>query len=192
MGLDWVIDRKPIKGKEVEFEKLLQKIYNSIDEDEDIIISSEESIDKNESSDEDNNESSDEDNNESSDEDNTDEDNEDNEEYEETYKDYLEKKLKKISISSRTTGKNSNFKSYYSSGYFLDSELLEPNLIDEACENHTALGCIDYANKLELNLSVYDKYNLDEEQLDDYESIIEAIEWLKFWGNNGHGFSCNY
>ncbi len=106
----------------------------------------------------------------------------------------IEKEINKISTSANETLKLKNklFDKYYSSGYILDSELLDLELIDEACEDHTSLGCIDFANKLEVELSAINKEELNEDQLDEYDSIIEAIEWLKFWGTNGHGFSCSY
>jgi hypothetical protein len=44
----------------------------------------------------------------------------------------------------------------------------------------------------DLELFTINKEELNEDQIDEYESIIKAIEWLKFWGTNGHGFSCSY
>lgn len=72
------------------------------------------------------------------------------------------------------------------------SELLNDDLIEEAHENHSAKQSIEYANKLEKYLVKYDYNNLNEEEKEDYDDIIRAIKWLRFWGKHGHGFTAWY
>ncbi len=76
----------------------------------------------------------------------------------------------------------------FSSSDIFDSNLINEELKDEICENHGPKETIDFANRLEEVVSTINIYNLDEDELDNYNEIIFAIKWLKFWGERGHGF----
>ncbi len=71
-------------------------------------------------------------------------------------------------------------------------ELLELNLREEAYEDHNPSECIEYAYALEDNLSRLDKDKLTEDEKDDFEFVEKGIKWLKFWGENGHGYYAWY
>jgi hypothetical protein len=73
--------------------------------------------------------------------------------------------------------------------FIAQSELLNDELKEEAYKYHNPENCIEYAIKLELFLENINLEELDEDLLYDYNSIIKAIKWLKFWGKNGHGYS---
>ncbi len=159
MGLDWIVENKPCDGDEKEFKKLLKQLRK------------------------------------------LNEDDPGNEEIEE-----IENKLNEISFTPQDTISDFNedeleeLDDVMVGGSFLTSsldfrgkditfsQLIDEELKDEAYEDHTPKECIQYANKLELSLSVHNKDNLSEEQKEDYDNIDRGIKWLKFWGTNGHGF----
>lgn len=118
----------------------------------------------------------------------------------------LEKELEEISISPSDTLNNLNDEEFdtldeiFIGGSFLTenhdyrgkiiggSEILNEELKEEAYNHHSAEQCIEYACKLECFLETLNKNELDEDELDEYNYIIKGIKWLKFWGNNGHGY----
>ncbi len=140
-------------------------------------------------------------------------DNENNEENENEIDD-LRERLKEISISPEDTINSltnlgleeelNTAKEFLIGGSFLtsnydfrgglvsNSDLISEKLTDEAYKNHGAKASIKYADKLEKELSEYIYDELDEEEKEDYDDIILAIKWLRFWGNHGHGFSAWY
>ena len=159
MGLDWIVKSKPCKGNEEEFNKLQKKI-RILNED----YSASEEIEK------------------------------------------IQNQLNEISITPQDTISDINKEeldeldgvmvggSFVTS--YLDfrgksitfSNLINEKLKNEAYEDHTPEQCIEYANKLELSLSVHNKDNLNEKEKEYYSIIEKGIKWLKFWGNKGHGF----
>ena len=74
--------------------------------------------------------------------------------------------------------------------YVGQSDILAESLKEEAYDNHNAEQCIEYACKLEVYLESITE--LDEEEQEDYDCILKAIKWLKFWGSNGHGYYAWY
>ncbi len=125
--------------------------------------------------------------------------------------DELKQSLKEISISPEDTinsltnqGLEGDLNEFLLGGSFLtsdhdfrgklvsNSDLISENLADEAYINHDANESIKYADKLEKELSEYKYDELDEEEQEDYDDIILAIKWLRFWGKHGHGFSVWY
>lgn len=72
------------------------------------------------------------------------------------------------------------------------ADLLDEELQMEAYENHTAEECIEYAIKLELYIQHLNRDDLDENDQEDYDYLIKAIKWLKFWGFRGHGYYASY
>ncbi len=72
------------------------------------------------------------------------------------------------------------------------SEILDEELKMEAYENHNSLESIEYAIKLEIFLEKVNKNELDEDDIEDYNNILKAIDWLKFWGVKGHGYCTDY
>ncbi len=165
MGLDWIVKNKPISGKEVLFNKIKYKIK--------ILEKKEEESDEIEE---------------------------------------LRSKLEDISITPSDTLDSCNLSTseikelddIFEGGSFLtsmhdfrgrkvsDSELINEELTEEAYEDHDAYKCIEYASRLEQNLSEYKYEELNEEQKDDYDDIIQAIKWLRFWGKHGHGYYAWY
>ena len=71
-------------------------------------------------------------------------------------------------------------------------KLLPELLKEEAYSNHNAEQCIEYAYKLEVFVESINKKDLDDDELEDYDYINKGIKWLKFWGNNGHGYGAWY
>ncbi len=165
MGLDWLVNYKPIKGKETSFYKIKNRIKHLEYE---------------------NNESN-------------------NDEIES-----LQEALEDISITPEDTINNlsseelKDANNIFTGGSFLTSnhdfrgqkvsysELINKKLIEESYQNHGAKKSIEYADKLEINLSKYNYDELYEEEKEDYDDIIQAIKWLRFWGKHGHGFTAWY
>ena len=166
MGLDWIVNYKPQEGHESSFYKIKNRIK---------------SLDK------DNNE------------------NENENEIES-----LRNALKDISITPEDTINSlsdeelKETEDIFEGGSFLTnnhdfrgkivaySELLNDDLIEEAHVNHGAKKSIEYANKLEKKISEYKYDELEEEEQEDYDDIVQAIKWLRFWGKHGHGFTAWY
>ncbi len=162
MGLDWIVESKPSAGDEKEYSKIKKELAK---------------LKENE-----------------------------NESNEEEIM-LLEKQLENISISPRDTINENNdgdLDDILEGGSFLTSSLdfrgkaighadiIDEELAEEAYENHNPKQCIDYAERLELALSSYSKENLNEDETEDFENINKGIKWLKFWGNNGHGYYAWY
>jgi hypothetical protein len=110
--------------------------------------------------------------------------------------DNIEKEFYKISISPSIILEKFNPKeidTIFSGKCIFFSSVIEDELLkEEAGAQHNALQSLDYANRLEIEISSINKDNLDEDELDDYEYIIKGIKWLRFWGRNGHGFTPCY
>lgn len=163
MGLDWLVEKKPCDNHKEQFYKLKYKlsILNKIDEPNE----------------------------------------ETNKQIEE-----LEKELEEISVTPEDTLGELNdeeinkLDEIFNSGSFLtsnydfrgkiigQSDLLDEELKEEAYENHNAEQCIQYACKLECFLESLNKTDDDDIDEDEYNDIIKGIKWLKYWGNNGHGY----
>jgi hypothetical protein len=166
MGLDWIVNYKPIEGNESSFYKIKNRI-KKLDK-EAYHSSIENEIDD------------------------------------------LRNSLKKISITPEDTinilseQELQETDNIFEGGSFLTSnhdfrgqviscsELLNETLIEEAYVHHGAKKSIEYANKLEHSLSEYKYDELEEEEQEDYNYIIRAIKWLRFWGKHGHGFTAWY
>ncbi len=164
MGLDWIVNYKPQEGNESCFYKIKNRIKQ---------------LDK---------------------------DNNDNEAEIESLRD----SLKAISITPEDTINSlseeelKEVEDVFEGGSFLTSdydfrgklvaysELLNDDLIEEAHTNHGAKTSIEYANKLEKKLSEHKYEALEEEDQEDYDDIVQAIKWLRFWGKHGHGFTAWY
>jgi hypothetical protein len=58
-------------------------------------------------------------------------------------------------------------------------------LLVESKHNHSAAQSLEYADKLETFLKEYTIKYGDPEPCDILQA---AVTWLRFWGNNGHGF----
>jgi hypothetical protein len=165
MGLDWIVESKPSAGDEKEYVRI-KKQLKLLKENE----------------------------------------NEDN--CEEIM--LLEKELEDVSISPQDTIGDLNdeelndLDDIMEGGSFLTSSLdfrgkaigladiIDEELAEEAYENHNPKQCIDYAERLEFAISSYNKDDLDEDEAEDLENISKGIKWLKFWGNNGHGYYAWY
>ncbi len=164
MGLDWLVNYKPKIGNEETFYNIKNKIKQ---------------LDKDETDNEDELES-------------------------------LRNGLKEISITPEDTINSlsseelKDAEDIFEGGSFLTSnhdfrgkvlsysELIDNDLIEEAYINHGDKKSIEYANKLEHSLSEYKYDELEEEEQEDYNDIIQAIKWLRFWGKHGHGFTAWY
>ena len=72
------------------------------------------------------------------------------------------------------------------------SDILSEELKNEAYEHHSAEQCIEYAIKLEIFIETLNKEDLNEDEQEDYDFIVKASIWLKFWGKKGHGFYAWY
>jgi hypothetical protein len=57
-------------------------------------------------------------------------------------------------------------------------EGIPDSLVSEAWEDHSAIECVDYANRLE-------PYLKDAKPREDLQA---AIDWLRFWGSRGFGY----
>ncbi len=147
MGLDWIVDRKPIKGKEKIFLKLQKLLDKALREDYD----------------------------------NADE---------------IEKEFYKNSISPQIVLdkiKHTEINDIFSGKCIFFSEIIEDELLkEEAGTQHNALQSLDFANRLEIEISNINKEELNEDELEDYKYVIKGIKWLRFWGRNGHGFTPCY
>ncbi len=166
MGLDWVVNYKPKNGNESSFYKIKNRIKT-------LENNTNDSSNENEIED-------------------------------------LRNSLKNISITPEDTINNLSeqelieTEDIFEGGSFLTSnhdfrgklvaysELLNDDLIEEAHDNHGAKKSIEYADKLEQQLSKYNYDNLNEDEQEDYDDIIRAIKWLRFWGKHGHGFTAWY
>ncbi len=165
MGLDWIVETKPSEGNEKEYSKIKKQLNKlKLNEND----SNEEEIM------------------------------------------LLEKQLENISISPQDTISDMNdeelndLDDIMEGGSFLTSSLdfrgktvgladiIDEELQEEAYIDHTPKQCIDYAERLELAISSYNKENLDEDEAEDLDNITKGIKWLKFWGNNGHGYHAWY
>lgn len=72
------------------------------------------------------------------------------------------------------------------------SDILSEELKNEAYEHHSSEQCIEYAIKLEIFIETLNKEDLTEDEQEDYDFIVKAINWLKFWGKLGHGYYAWY
>jgi hypothetical protein len=72
------------------------------------------------------------------------------------------------------------------------SDILNEELKMEAYINHNVEQCIGYAIKLELFAEKINKDKLNEDEQIDYDYLLKAIEWLKFWSSKGHGYYACY
>ncbi len=161
MGLDWIVEPKPCEGDEKQFfniKKQLQKLKEHENENNEDEIM------------------------------------------------LLEEELAKISISPQDTISDLNEEELIElddvmiGGSFLTSSLdfrgkavgradiINQELQEEAYDDHNPKECIEYAEKLEFAISSYNKDDLNDDELDDFENITKGIKWLKFWGTNGHGY----
>jgi hypothetical protein len=61
------------------------------------------------------------------------------------------------------------------------SKLLDPVLIDEAAEDHTASEVLSYADRLEQDVNKQPDH-------EEAPALRELIAWLRFWGGNDFGF----
>jgi hypothetical protein len=165
MGLDWIVESKPSAGDEKEYSKLKKQLKKLR------LKENEENCDEIM---------------------------------------LLEKQLEDISISPQDTISDLNeeelneLDEIMEGGSFLTSSLdfrgkaigladiINEELQEEAYTDHTPKQCIDYAERLELAISSYNKENLDEDETEDFENISKGIKWLKFWGENGHGYHAWY
>ncbi len=136
MGLGWIINRKPIKGFELQLIQL-KKIYDEL------LVSQNDTDD-------------------------------------------IENKINSISIAPIDDNIIFSGKCIY------NSKLLNDELKEEACNDHNHIQSIDYANRLELDISSINIDILNDEDLEDYNYIIKGIKWLKYFGENGFGFSVCY
>ena len=80
----------------------------------------------------------------------------------------------------------------YCGDNIFESNLIDEELKEEACNNHNALQTIDFANRIQISIQNIDINKLDEDDKEDYNNVIDGIKWLKFWGENGHGFVVYY
>jgi hypothetical protein len=102
----------------------------------------------------------------------------------------LESNLYNISISPHDV--HTNIGVLFCGDDIYESNLIDEELKEEAGNDHNSLQTIDYANRLEICISNIDINKLDDDDKEDYNCILEAIKWLKFWGQNGHGFVISY
>ncbi len=160
MGLDWIVENKPCEGNEKEFKKLTKKLKKLREEEPG------------------------------------------NEEIGE-----IEDRLEEISfkpydaMDDYTEEELNELDEIFVGGSFLTSsfdfrgkqighsELIEEELKDEAYEDHNPKECIEYAEKLELSISAYNKETMNEDEKEDYDNVNRGIKWLKFWGKHGYGFT---
>ena len=73
-----------------------------------------------------------------------------------------------------------------------NSTLINDELKEEACDNHNYIQAIDYANRLEIDIYSININNLNDKELEDYYYIVKGIRWLKYFGEDGFGFSVCY
>lgn len=82
------------------------------------------------------------------------------------------------------------------------STVISEELRNEAFDDHNADACVDFADRLEASLDEYqaehadwqtrkerDEYGSDVDVKDDVEVLESAVKWLRFWGENGFGYS---
>ncbi len=81
------------------------------------------------------------------------------------------------------------------------SVVISEELRNEAFDDHSADACLDYADRLEDSLHEYQAEHPDWETRkerteygtvdakDDAEVLDAAVKWLRFWGENGFGYS---
>ena len=101
----------------------------------------------------------------------------------------IEKLINSISIAPNI---NNNIDIIFSGKCIYNSKLINDELKKEACNNHNSIQAIDYANRLKLEITSIIISNLNAEQLEDYNYIIKAIKWLKYFGEDGFGYSVCY
>lgn len=111
----------------------------------------------------------------------------------------LEKELKDLVITPLETLENEDdFPVDFRGKMIAHSEILTQESCERAYENHTPKGMLDYAIRLEKELEEYkireiydansDGMSSDEKE-DEYDIILRATKWLRFWADKGHGMN---
>jgi hypothetical protein len=106
--------------------------------------------------------------------------------------DDIENKINSISIAPNINNNINNIDNIFSGKCIYNSSLINYELKEEACNDHNYIQAIDYANRLEIDISSININNLNDDELEDYNYIIKAIKWLKYFGEDGFGFSVCY